>query len=185
MNSKLLKVCAAVMLIAGVGNAGAEPCMKGSNEISMDVSAKVVAQVAIMCDGEKKTLKLFDEKGEKAGKEDRTFKFTVKNVAASSKIVVKPGRNTSYDEGNASWIIYNSKASNDDQKKQDRNRVKFSLDLTGADGKVRDDFDGKSYTFKKEDTSGSWVIEANPSPLRGETEDGEYKGSLIVQVSAA
>ena len=185
MGGKLLKVCAAVMLIAGAGSVGADPCMKGSNEVSMDVSARVIAQVAIMCDGEKKTLKLFDEKGEEAAKEDRTFKFTVKNVAASSKIVVKPGRNTSYDKRNGKWIIYNNKASGEDQKKLEENRVSFRLHLTGTDGKERDKFDGESYKFVEGDDNGIWVMEARPYSLTDKTEAGKYEGSLIVQVSAA
>lgn len=185
MNSKLLKVCAAVMLIAGAGNVVGDPCLKGANEVYMDVSARVIAQVAIECGDEKKTLKLFDEKGEKARKEDRQFKFKVKNIATSSKIEVKSGKNTDYDEESGSWIIYNSKAVDGPQKKQDNNKIEFSLHLVGADGKERTGFDGKSYTFKEGDIEGDWSIEAQPSPLQETTEDGDYLGSLVIQVSAA
>lgn len=187
MNGKLLKVCAAVMLIAGMGNADAAPYgKKGDKSLVVNMSTKIIAQVSMESpDGERKVLKFYNDNGSKADDKDREIEFKVRNVAASPEIIIEAGNNVIYDNGG--WYVLNSKAVSDSLKKNENYNLGFSLSLLGPDGKVRKLEGGKKYQVVKgdEDSDGrSWVLRVDPDDLTESIEDGEYRGSLKIRLEA-
>ncbi len=187
MNGKLLKVCAAVMLIAGVGEAGATPYGKrGDKSLMVNMSTKIVAQVSIESpDGGKKVLKFYNDKGSKSDEKDREIEFNIRNVSVSPEIIIEAGSNVVYSGGG--WYVLNSKAVSDDLKKNENYRLGFSLVLLGPDGKVRKLEGGKKYQTVKEDevsNEKSWMLRVDPDDLMESIEDGEYKGALKIRLEA-
>lgn len=200
MNSKLLKVCSAVMLIAGAGNVwsvggdgGTHSQTNGGSSspaeiggATVGVSCKIKASVNVGFKGDNKEVELFDEDGSKKSTEERTYTFSIEKVATNLKLLFLPQSSMDFDSSGADGYMWKIK----NEKSDDELSVKLTLiSPLGKESVVMD----TSRTFEEEydhtadadEGNCKWKLRFDPQILTSKIKDGSYKGSLFIKVEAA
>lgn len=182
MNSKLLKACAAVMLIASAGNADAAKKGSGQKDFSVELVTNIQAVMSIETpSGEIKDLSFYGDDGKKTSDESRTIPFKTYNACCNGKIVIQPGTGVILDNGK--WYVLNVNAKTNDQKQDSNYRLGFSLTLKN-EGNVKKLENGCSYAIGANDKEDAWSLFVAPNTLTSTMEAGEYRGALKIAIEA-
>ena len=190
MNSKLLKVCAAVMLIAGTGDVmgnggsieGAGGAKEDGRSVQIGMEAKVKAVLSIKSsDGNESSLQLYNDDGSKTEESKRTHKVKVDLIGDDyelrlSGVTLKKSEDSS---DHRVWVLPRNKEGENDTKKGE---LKVAISVTGPDDEERyiDDY---SMNFSEGDTSGEWSFLVDPPELKGKRIfGGNYSATLKIEV---
>ncbi len=175
MNSKLLKVCAAVMLIAGAGSvwcestggsSGKRRIVSYSNTVA-EVKAEVQVLVDVEFEGEKQEKSLISKDGKCI---NGVFKFNVKRIAAGYGLRFEPtGGLTVKEKGS---VLLN--------KDGDELNVQLML-RDGEDAPI--DFKlGETLLFNPRiHKTGEWKLEFSPQ-VKDTTYESTYSGGVKISV---
>lgn len=193
MNGKLLKVCAAVTLIVGIGDVVCQgPSTNGNtssvgtqqskwsdwgNNVSVNVTGKINAVVNVRCGNKEKSLVFFRDNGEKTSESERTFPFQVRCIASTCKVNFKTTGNLKFE--GKQWSITNDnggvlpvyvKLKSPAGESTDLNEETYNM-TPNEEVKVGD-----------EET---WEILFDVDDLSSKSPKGEFEGGLTIEVSAA
>lgn len=175
MNIKLLKVCAAIMLIVGAGDVVCQAT--GEKRFTPAVAeakieAKVKALVLVDFDGDKKMLSLVKENGEEETDADKTeFCFNVKSVAAGYGLLFMATGNLKEDNGGF-WL--------QDNKGQ---KLPISIDLRDGEGDLIPFKLNQNIPFEEDYKAGQWKLKVS-TELDNNTFVGDYTGGIKISVVA-
>ncbi len=186
MNSKLLKVCAAVMLIVGAGSVwsestGGESKTRGtfqSASNSVQLAAKVQAVMSVEWGDSTKKFNLYKDSGNVEDVDSRTFSFSTERVGVGYKLKftgvdgleLVPGA-----EDNMAWTM---KCTNSDST------IRLGLMLKG-DGADKCAITSGEREFEAADEGiKKWEIVFQPQEQDSNTEIGTYEGRLKIEILA-
>lgn len=182
MNSKLLKVCAAVMLIAGVGNVVGDPTPGTTDnsskkrravkysETTAEVKAEVKILVDVEFDGEKQERDLISKDGKAMPGE---FKFKVSKISAGYGLKFEPTGNLEVDEKGGVAL-----------KDADGDKLNVALTLTdGGRSVVNFDFNQPLRFNPNTHKTGEWTLRFVPQ-LSGDMYETVYSGGVKISVVA-
>lgn len=197
MNGKLLKVCAAVMLIVGAGDAvcqgpgsnggatsgSAEARQDGwsdwGDSVSVNVTGKINAVVKVRCGDKSRDLVFYGDDGKKTSDEERKFPFQVRCLASGCNVKFKPTGGLKFSNGR--WFI------NGGEKGKDV--LPLSIVLEDPDGSKQDlKADTLDMTPKEETLPGderTWQIFFDVDDISSKSPRGEFKGGLTIEILAA
>jgi len=182
MNSKLLKVCAAVMLIAGAGNVVGDPTPgttdKSSkkrravkySETTAEVKAEVKVLVDVEFDGQKQERNLISSDGNAIPGE---FKFKVNRISAGYGLKFEPTGNLEVDEKGRVSL-------------KDADGDKLDVGLTLMDGEqnvVQINFGSPIRFNPNTHKTGEWVLSFIPE-LKDDVYETVYSGGVKISVVA-
>ncbi len=195
MNSKLLRVCAAIVLISGAGDvvsmdSGSEksitfnehPQSEGtSGSFGLDLGSKdfqvegvLYGKIDVDFNGEKQKIELFTPFGELTQQKDRTITFTP-SVNANYKITFEGSNGLYLDTENFTWVIT-------DEKNRSK-KVNVHLYLTNPSAAPGVDPDEiTDTTWEGYLSSGEYSILFEPE--KNKSIIGKFSGSLKIQFSA-
>lgn len=192
MNIKLLKVCAAIMLIVGAGDVVCQGDEGGSSSVetpqnewsgwgdnvSVSVTGKIEAIVKVRCGNKEKKLVFFQSNGQKTSESERTFPFQVRCIASNCKVDFKPAGNLRFDGGK--WTITN---------KDGDGVLPLKVKLKKA-GKESEELKANTCDMTPEDgveigDEETWSIIFDVDNLSAKSPKGEFEGALTLEVSAA
>lgn len=202
MNSKLLKVCAAVMLIAGMGDVVCQGTnsmevdgnaskkrkiaeMKGwKDSVSANVSGQIQAVVKVKTGDIAKELKLFDVDGTESEEKDRTFSFEILAVGVGATIKVKGenGMECLAEDGVGVWRVFSDKYGTAGQNEVSFIKVQLNM-YNESNERVNLD-ENNSASINGGDFKETWKIVLEPLPFSEDSVGKKYVGSLNVEVSA-
>jgi hypothetical protein len=176
MNSKFLKVCAAVVLIGCAGSAWCEPTGGSSSKRRIvsysETTAKVKAKVQVIVDVEfgdnKQEMSLISPDGKCV---NGIFKFKVNRIAAGYGLKFELTGNS---EKNGKGLM--------SLKDQDGDKLDVQLTLKdGADALI--DFDlGEALSFNpNKHTVGEWKLEFSPQ-VKDTSYESTYSGGVKISV---
>ncbi len=182
MNSKLLKVCAAVMLIAGVGDVEGDPTQSVNSNSSKKrravnystTTAEVKAEVKVLVDVEFEGTKQERDLISKEGKAIKgEFKFKVNHISAGYGLKFEPTGGLEVDEnGNVSL------------KDNDNDKLDVGLTLTDGGGSpVNFSFSDPLRFNPKLHKMGEWTLSFVPK-LSDNIYETVYSGGVKISVIA-
>ncbi|MBO7454070.1 MAG: hypothetical protein J6T91_01640 [Alphaproteobacteria bacterium] len=198
MNIKLLKVCAAIMLIVGAGDV----VCQGTNSMEVDgnaskkrkieidgwgdsvsanVSGQVQAVVKVRSGGKEKELKLFDVDGTESKEEDRTFDFEILVMGVGAAIKVEGG-NGMQSVQNGIWNVFPEGYGTAGQN--EKSSIQVQLVMYNASGERVELDNENSAKITGSNFKESWKIVLEPLPVKEDSVGKKYVGSLNVVVSA-
>lgn len=208
MSGRLLKVCAAVVLIAGAGDVmcqGTGDVMElesapnqspkkrkievtGWNDwkgwrdsVSANVQGEIHAIVKVRSGENEKELKLFEVDGTETSEEDRTFKFEVLVLGTGGTVTVVGGSGMAYDNEGV-WRIFPQGYGAANQSEE--SFINVQLSMYNASGN-RVELDSRnSARVSGGNLSETWKIVLEPLPVSMNSFGKKYVGSLNVVVSA-
>ncbi len=196
MNSKLLKICAAILMIAGAGNVvGMDKGLTSNNHdvgkkeqsipeeksSELQVEGIVKAVLEVKFGEESKIIKLIEDDGKTmTDDKDRQFDFSVDTNCANPKIKLEPVKQFEFEDGKG-WSLTDGTG---------KYKLKVNIALQHNNGKEFDDIawdqSGSSHSIKKEDRRGNtaWRLFFEPY-LDKAQEPGIYAGAVKVVIDAA
>lgn len=198
MDSKLLRVCAAVMLTTSVGDVlcqGANSMEIDGNaskkrkieidgwedSVSANVSGQVQAVVKVRSGDKEKELKLFDVDGTESKEEDRTFDFEILVMGVGATIKVEGG-NGMQPVHNGIWKVFPEGYGTVGQNKESFINVQLAMYNASGERVALDDNNSAKITGR--DFREFWKIVLEPLPVNEDSVGKKYVGSLNVVVSA-
>lgn len=208
MSGKLLKVCAAVMLITGAGDvvcqgtgdvmelesAPNQPPKKrridvtGWNDwegwkdsVSTNVQGEIQAVVKVRSGESEKELKLFEVDGTETSEEDRTFKFEVLVLGTGGTVTVVGGNGMVYDRDGV-WKIFPQGYRAVNQNEETFINVQLAM-YNASDNRVELD-SGNRARIAGGRSSETWKIVLEPLPVDVSSFGKKYVGSLNVVVAS-
>ena len=189
MNSKLLKVCAAVMLVAGAGDGVCDPSNSslGSKdgvvprrqivnkpETDISIEAKVKVLVNVEFDNNVQTLSLIGDDGQEETDENKcVYKFKINSLACGYGLKFE-----SSDHQTEDGLIV--------MKSDDGCELKIdSILFDGENKQIAASFIGNIVPFDtKKQSTGEWKLKLR-AMLQDDVCEGTYKGKIKISVVAA
>ena len=180
MSGKLLKICAAVMLIASAGDVvyGEPKATEGgrrftSTSAEAKIEAKVKALVLVDFGGDSKMLSLVKENGEEETDADKTeFCFNVKSVAVGYGLLFEAIGNLKGDNNGAFWL-------HDDEGQ----KLPILIDLRDGEDSSIPFKVNQNIPFSENYKAGQWKLKVS-TELKSDTLVGDYTGGIKISVVA-
>ena len=177
MNSKLLKVCAAVMLIAGAENVMCDPAASNKRFTSVSAEATVKAEVKALVlvdfEGNRQELSLIKDDGEEETDDEKlSFSFNVKKVAIGYGLRFEPIGNLKKGK-NGETVLCNSNGQ----------QLPISVVLMDGENQPVDFKLSENLPFRSNYAAGKWKLKFS-TELTNDTLQGVYTGGVKISVVA-
>ncbi len=173
MGSKLLKVCAAVMLIVSAGSAMGNDASERFTPTSFEATLNADVKAVVVCEYEQgQSISLVKQNGSLEDEEKRKVCFKITNVASGFALVLEAGNGLLVEGQQANLTA------------ADGEKLPIQFSLQNGESKNIDFSWGETVPFdEKAHRDGEWCIKASVD-LKNNTKVGNYSGKIKISIVA-